>query len=156
MAMACRGGEAWVFGEVVRGHRRRLGLTQEELAAKAGLSGRHVRHIEAGRIGCPRPATVRRLAAAIGLSGADLDRFVESAASDRDPVSAADSGGRPVPAQLPLDVRGFSGRTDELSRLDRMLLTAGEQPTAVVISAVSGTAGVGNPHIGLRCTVGPL
>jgi len=140
-----------VFGEVVRGHRRRLGLTQEELAAKAGMSGRHVRHIEAGRIGCPRPTTVRLLADAFRLSGAERDRFVESAAADGDPTPVDGSGRRPVPAQLPLDVRGFSGRSDELKRLDHVLATtAGEQPTAVVISAVWGTAGVGKTALAVH------
>jgi hypothetical protein len=47
-----------------------------------------------------------------------------------------------VPAQLPGDVRGFAGRTGHLARLDTVLATAAaEAPTAVVITAVSGTAG---------------
>jgi DNA-binding SARP family transcriptional activator/tetratricopeptide (TPR) repeat protein len=48
-----------------------------------------------------------------------------------------------VPAQLPPDVRGFAGRADELARLDAILAAVGTEPTAVVVSAVSGTAGVG-------------
>jgi len=45
----------------------------------------------------------------------------------------------PAPAQLPAPVSGFTGRDHELSWLDDALAEA----TAVVISAVSGTAGVG-------------
>lgn len=45
----------------------------------------------------------------------------------------------PAPAQLPASVAGFTGRDHELSWLDDALAEA----TAVVISAVSGTAGVG-------------
>jgi DNA-binding SARP family transcriptional activator/tetratricopeptide (TPR) repeat protein len=48
-----------------------------------------------------------------------------------------------VPAQLPAAVAGFAGRIEQLARLDALFAGAAVQPTAVVISAVSGTAGVG-------------
>jgi DNA-binding SARP family transcriptional activator/tetratricopeptide (TPR) repeat protein len=54
------------------------------------------------------------------------------------------------PAQLPPDVRGFAGRDDELARLDLVLDTAGTEPGAVVISAVSGTPGVGKTALAIR------
>jgi DNA-binding SARP family transcriptional activator/tetratricopeptide (TPR) repeat protein len=55
-----------------------------------------------------------------------------------------------VPAQLPLDVRGFTGRAGALARLDAVLDSTVTQPTAVVISAVSGTAGVGKTALALH------
>ncbi|MFD3377584.1 BTAD domain-containing putative transcriptional regulator [Streptomyces sp. NPDC058697] len=58
--------------------------------------------------------------------------------------------GRAVPAQLPLEVRGFTGRREELTRLDRILATAAEGPAAVVVSAVSGTAGVGKTALAVH------
>ncbi|HEV2371218.1 MAG TPA: BTAD domain-containing putative transcriptional regulator [Streptosporangiaceae bacterium] len=50
----------------------------------------------------------------------------------------------PVPAQLPASVRAFAGRVGELTRLNDLLAAdpAVAQP-AVIVSAVSGTAGVG-------------
>jgi DNA-binding SARP family transcriptional activator len=57
---------------------------------------------------------------------------------------------QPTPAQLPADVYGFAGRGDELARLDAMLTTDERQPTAVVISAVSGTAGVGKTALAVH------
>jgi DNA-binding SARP family transcriptional activator/tetratricopeptide (TPR) repeat protein len=48
-----------------------------------------------------------------------------------------------VPAQLPPDIRGFSGRLDHLRRLDALLTDRSPQPSTVGISALSGTAGVG-------------
>ncbi len=53
--------------------------------------------------------------------------------------------GVPVPREVPADVPAFTGRTRELADLDRMLTAAADRagPAAVVISAVSGTAGVG-------------
>jgi tetratricopeptide (TPR) repeat protein len=56
---------------------------------------------------------------------------------------------RPVPRQLPADVVGFTGRAVELAALDRLLEQA-SAATAVVISAVSGTAGVGKTALAVR------
>ena len=60
----------------------------------------------------------------------------------------------PVPAQLPPAVPGFAGRAAELARLDAAL-ARGERdgaagPAAVVISAVSGTAGVGKTALAVH------
>ncbi|MHC5902793.1 AfsR/SARP family transcriptional regulator [Streptomyces sp. S6] len=55
---------------------------------------------------------------------------------------------RLVPAQLPVAVRGFTGRVEELARLDAFLTTASSAP--VVISAVSGTAGVGKTSLAVH------
>ncbi|PWK85011.1 DNA-binding SARP family transcriptional activator [Lentzea atacamensis] len=57
---------------------------------------------------------------------------------------------RRVPAQLPADVYAFTGREHELSTLDELLDEAGGTSTAVVVSAVSGTAGVGKTSLVLR------
>ncbi|OQR61530.1 AfsR family transcriptional regulator [Streptomyces maremycinicus] len=58
--------------------------------------------------------------------------------------------GRPVPAQLPMEAVGFTGREEELARLEKVLLAAAERPTAVVVSAVSGTAGVGKTALAVH------
>ncbi|MER6562230.1 BTAD domain-containing putative transcriptional regulator [Streptomyces sp. NPDC001027] len=55
-----------------------------------------------------------------------------------------------IPAQLPMGVGGFTGRGEELARLRDILAVAGRQPTAVVISAVSGTAGVGKTALAVH------
>jgi tetratricopeptide (TPR) repeat protein len=62
---------------------------------------------------------------------------------------------RVVPAQLPPAVEVFTGRSQELAELDRLLErtadhAAAQVPAAVVISAVSGTAGVGKTELALR------
>jgi DNA-binding SARP family transcriptional activator/tetratricopeptide (TPR) repeat protein len=63
---------------------------------------------------------------------------------------------RSVPAQLPADVAGFTGRAEELAELDRLCgitdgtdRSTGASP-AVVISAVSGTAGVGKTALAVH------
>jgi DNA-binding SARP family transcriptional activator/Tfp pilus assembly protein PilF/DNA-binding XRE family transcriptional regulator len=55
------------LGELLRAHRVRAGLTQQELADRAEVSVRAVRYIEQGRVAKPRTASVRRLADAVGL-----------------------------------------------------------------------------------------
>jgi DNA-binding SARP family transcriptional activator len=58
---------------------------------------------------------------------------------------------RVVPAQLPIDVDGFVGRTDYLGQLDTLLAkTAEPTRTSPVISVISGPAGVGKTALALR------
>ncbi|WP_069767905.1 tetratricopeptide repeat protein [Streptomyces sp. LUP30] len=70
-------------------------------------------------------------------------------------ASAAAAPAVPVPAQLPMAVSHFSGREEQLAELTRRLIAAdgpdaGECGTAVVVSAVSGTAGVGKTALAVR------
>jgi DNA-binding SARP family transcriptional activator len=58
------------------------------------------------------------------------------------------AGGRPLPAQLPPDVAGFTGRHVYLDQLDA--LRPGEHPSTVVISAIKGTAGVGKTALAVH------
>ena len=116
-----------MFGEALRSARRLSGLTQEDLSAASGVSVRNIRDLETGRIARPRPATVRGLADALGLTGEDRAGFLATAVS---PVSV-----RPRPAQLPADTGVFVGRDAELERLD-----LGEGPA---VWTVTGPAGVG-------------
>ncbi|WP_460065722.1 AfsR/SARP family transcriptional regulator [Streptomyces sp. YKOK-I1] len=60
--------------------------------------------------------------------------------------------GRPrsIPAQLPMEAAGFTGRDEELARLDKILVAATDRPAAVVVSAVSGTAGVGKTALAVH------
>jgi DNA-binding SARP family transcriptional activator/Flp pilus assembly protein TadD len=54
------------------------------------------------------------------------------------------------PAQLPMSVRGFTGRDGELARLAAILASAEGESAAVVISAVSGMAGVGKTALAVH------
>ncbi len=58
--------------DVLRRERRKAGLTQEELAKKAGVSLPTIARIEAGYIDAPRVSTLRKLAAGLGLEVRDL------------------------------------------------------------------------------------
>lgn len=53
------------------------------------------------------------------------------------------------PEQLPLVAPDFVGRDEELARLDACLDELGGQPTTVIITAVSGMAGIGKTTLAL-------
>lgn len=60
------------LGRLVRTQRERLHLTQNELAAKVGVSRSAISELEAGRIAQPRATVFARLAKALGLPAAAL------------------------------------------------------------------------------------
>jgi transcriptional regulator with XRE-family HTH domain len=71
--------ETPVFGVLLSRYRAAVGLTQEELAERAGLSARGIGDLERGVRSRPRGYTVRRLAEALQLS-ADDRALLEQAA----------------------------------------------------------------------------
>ncbi|GII22226.1 XRE family transcriptional regulator [Planosporangium mesophilum] len=64
---------------MLRAHRRAAGLTQQELAARAGVGVRTVRELERGRAVRPQRGTVDLLAEALGLTATARTRFIETA-----------------------------------------------------------------------------
>jgi transcriptional regulator with XRE-family HTH domain len=121
------------FGEGVRLRRLRIGMTQEELAERAGVSVRGLRKLEAGETGQPRPRTVRAIAAALGVGPAEWDAFRMGA----HPGSHGRAPFRwPPPRQLPAEsTRSVFGEAD-LSALDGALL--GGSPFGVPVAVVTG------------------
>ncbi|MFR9774432.1 ATP-binding protein [Micromonospora sp. MS34] len=65
--------------DLLRGHRLAAGLTQAELAARAGVGVRTVRDLERGRAARPQRTTVDLLADALGLSGDGRQAFLAAA-----------------------------------------------------------------------------
>ncbi len=64
---------------MLRGHRQRAMVTQEELARRAGVGVRTVRDLERGRASRPQRTTVELLARALGLTGAEHEDFLAAA-----------------------------------------------------------------------------
>jgi len=69
-----------------------------------------------------------------------------------EPPWAGGGRGIPVPAQLPLDAQGFSGRHEELGRLHALLPPSGPDGLdgSVPVVVISGTAGVGKTALAIR------
>jgi tetratricopeptide (TPR) repeat protein/transcriptional regulator with XRE-family HTH domain len=126
---------------LLRVWRERAMLTQEQLAAQAGLNVRTIRRLETGELRRPRSASIRQLAEALGLDAAELSTLAHATATKP-------QGPRPMrmtPRQLPADVGTFVGRTRELAMLGEMGAAA-----TVVITAIDGMAGVGKTALAVH------
>src|SRR2546423_14326888 len=73
------------FANALRTRRRAAGLTQEELAAKAGVGVRTLRDLERGRVNRPQRGTAALLAEAHELSGDEGERYFGAASTRRQP-----------------------------------------------------------------------
>ncbi len=87
------------FGQLLRRHRLEAGLSQDELAERAGLSTRGVSDLERGRRTSPRAETVRLLAGALELNPMDRAALVAAAHPELSaPMSGSGSRGLASPA----------------------------------------------------------
>ncbi|MFF4734753.1 ATP-binding protein [Streptomyces sp. NPDC001262] len=137
------------FDTVLRAYRRQAGLTQEDLAERAGLSARTIRALESGQGRVPRPASVREVAKALGLEADDRRRLLATAAAAADgPEGAAETGHLGHRRYLPYDIPDFTGRTAEVARLTE--LVGSGTASAVLVSAIDGMAGVGKTTLAVH------
>jgi len=147
------------FGVLLRRHRLAAGLSQEALAARAGLSLRGVSDLERGARRVPQRATVRLLVGALGLrpeEAAALEGAVvrhlgpgRAAAGSQPAQGAAPAGGAapPVPQHLPAPLTSFVGRERELAAVARLLGTAR-------LVTLTGPGGVGKTRLALEAAAG--
>ena len=112
-------------------------LTQEELADRAGVSARTISDIERGLRGAVYSDTARRLADALGLSGADRQRF-ESLLRGREPLV--------VPGEtVPFVPTPLFGRASELRAVITALTASGAQ-----LLTLTGPGGIGKSRLALE------
>ena len=139
------------FGPLLRQHRLAAGLSQAELAERAGLSPDGIRALEAGRRATPRPYTVRALAEALAL-----------AEEDRLQLYAAAQAETPSPEVLPIpDTPAAGGERGRFSSPPRppTRLIGREREVAAITHALrsgqarlvtlTGTGGVGKTRLAL-------
>lgn len=102
------------FGEQLRHFRELAGLTQDELAARAGLTANAIGMIERGERRSPYPHTVRALAAGLGLDDAGRARLLAAlprrgqanAVEMEEPTATAAVTSAPSVADPPADSSG--------------------------------------------------
>jgi tetratricopeptide (TPR) repeat protein/transcriptional regulator with XRE-family HTH domain len=147
------------FAGLLRQLRTGARLTQEELAAAAGISPRSVSDLERGVNRTARKDTALLLADALGLTGQVRVLFVAAArgrAPAADVLAAGDGsagrGGSAAAATrtLPRDIGSFTGREAELSRLLAALSGAAEGGGPAGIYAIDGMAGAGKTTLAVH------
>ena len=85
------------------------------------------------------------------ILAADPELAATAAAEVTTDASAMTGTRRPLPAQLPHQIPDFTGRDAELDRLDALLARdRGDTGTSVVITAITGTAGVGKTALAVH------
>jgi tetratricopeptide (TPR) repeat protein/transcriptional regulator with XRE-family HTH domain len=162
-------------GAALRQARQSAGLTQEELAARTGLSVRAIGDLERGRTARPHSRSVKVLAQALGLAEPAYEQLMDllrqqlaadaaapagSAAPAGEQIAQAQGGAgrpvaggaRPVPAQLPADIADFTGRAEQMARLEQVVaagVRAG-QPGAVTVAVVTGAGGTGKTTLAVH------
>jgi transcriptional regulator with XRE-family HTH domain len=131
-------------GAVLRAFRHRACLSQEQLAARAELSERTVRNLEAGRVRSPRAATARLLADALELGEPERESWFAAARGANGRQAEPAIAGAGGPAQLPprLTVAVLTGDAQDASGLAITCLIdkAGETVLAVQCAPL-GAAG---------------
>jgi len=134
------------FDALLRSHRLRAKLTQQELAGRAAVGVRTLRDLERGRASRPQRTTAELLAAALGLAGPERGAFLAAARGqsagpeletfrDSAPVSPAAPFNRLPPAG---DLIGRDADVAELAEL--LAEPAPYGPRGVTLA---GLAGVG-------------
>jgi transcriptional regulator with XRE-family HTH domain len=141
-------------GELLVQRREQMGLTQEELARRSGISVRTISDLERGRTRRPHPRSIQLLATALNLDQADVaylldvrrdrrwSRFPITIAGIRSPQ--ADSV---VPRQIPMAARHFAGRDCELHTLSALL---SENAQTAVLTLIYGPAGMGKTTLAVH------
>jgi predicted ATPase/DNA-binding XRE family transcriptional regulator len=125
------------FGDQLKRHRMRAGLTQEALAERARLSARGISDLERGRRTAPYYDTVRLLANALDLSAEDRAAFIAAA---RGLIGPADPENN-----LPIPLTALIGRTAACAAVGRLLAR-----DDVRLVTLTGPGGVGKTRLMLQ------
>jgi len=128
------------LGVALKKLRAAAGMTQEELADRAGISARTVSDVERGLRTVVHHDTARRLAWALGLGEQDRARF--------DAVARGLVEDTPLPGNLPAPPTRVLGRSRELANI-----TARLQDPEVRLLTLTGPGGIGKTRLALEAAV---
>ena len=137
------------FARLLRQHRLTHGLTQEELAERAGVSARAISDLERGLKRAPRASTVRLLADALQL-GTDQAAALLAAAQGGDQTQGHTADRPSARDNLPRQLSSFVGRQLQIAELVRQVE---RKPLVTLV----GPGGVGKTRLALEVAarVGP-
>ena len=134
------------FAHQLRAWRERAGLTQEDLAERAGLTSNAISALERGERTHPYPNTVRALGHALGLSDAEVAALSASVPRRRATQQPPDTAGMASngPAALPAVDSRLIGRARELDALSRIVRGRAR------IVTLTGPGGVGKTRLAIE------
>src|SRR5258706_12046367 len=130
------------LGVLLRRSRLAAGLTQEELAARAGLSAKAISALESGARRAPRTATRPLLADALGLSGPERALLAATARGHRFPSPMPQPGQSSGSGSDRRIVLPLIGRRHECTLLDQHV--AGLGPPCFLLA---GEPGIGKSRL---------
>jgi predicted ATPase/DNA-binding XRE family transcriptional regulator len=135
------------LGSLLRRHRDAAGLTQEELAERAGISSRTISDVERGlRDGVFRD-TAARIAVALGLAGDQRTRFEAVARGRRGrPGQPAQEAWKPAAAP-PVPLTRLIGREQEIATILARL-----RDPQVRLLTLTGMGGIGKTRLALAAS----
>ncbi|RAS57986.1 NB-ARC domain-containing protein [Lentzea atacamensis] len=134
---------ATTFSEFLRFYRRRAALTQEDLAARTGLSVRTLSDLERGRVQTPQAQTVGLLVTGLGLDDTEASEFVALA---RSPEAT-----QPRPERTdcaPPPAKELTGRASEQEELAECIGRAAASSVLDVV-VLHGPPGVGKTSLAI-------
>ena len=127
------------FPELLRQHRLALGLTQDQLAERSGLSGRGISDLERGLKQAPRATTVQLLVRGLGLCETQAEALRRAARGGRIPVIRSSRHRH----NLPSTTTSFVGRELEIQKVIERLRSAR-------LLTLVGPGGVGKTRLALQ------
>lgn len=127
------------LGPTLKNLRSSAGLTQEELAERAGVSSRTISDMERGLRSTVYPHTARQIAAALGLQGDPKRRF-EAVTSRRISSNPQAFGGA-----LPFPPTPLLGRAAEVAKI-----VAASNDPGIRLLTLTGPGGIGKTRLALE------
>ena len=133
------------FGSRLRRLREAAGLTQEELAGRAGLTAKAVSALERGERKRPYPHTVRSLADALKLSEGERTVLTEAIPRRSVNVALPFEAATASPSSLPASLTPLLGREPEVAEIVGLLGQG-----AVRLLTLTGPGGIGKTRLGIE------